>query len=305
MDELGRIQTFIKVAQAGSFSAVARNASSISSVARQVKSLEDELGVRLFNRSTRSLSLTEPGRLFFERAQLIAHDLGNAISEVQSFKTDVKGVLRVAFRVSVGTTVVIPALPAFLQRYPELSLEVILTDDRQDLIANDIDVAIWMGSMPNADIVARQLSPQKRIVCGSPSYFDKHGMPQTPADLLDHECILYSAPHYKTSWAFTQSGVREDIPVRGKIKSANSLVLLSSALVGLGIILVHDWMVSGLIQQRRLARVLPQYQVSPGPGDADLFAVYPSSRVLSLKVRAFVDFLVALFAQENQEQLGQ
>src|SRR5206468_4551475 len=139
MDEFTRIRTFMKVVEAGSFSAAARDVSSTSSVARQVKSLEDELGVRLLNRSTRSLSLTDAGRRFHERVSAIANDLDNATSEAKSLQEEVKGVLRVCLRVTAGTTVVVPALPELLARYPELQLEITLDDERRDLIANNID----------------------------------------------------------------------------------------------------------------------------------------------------------------------
>lgn len=150
MDDFIRIHTFIKVVEAGSFSAAARcTRSSISAVARQVQSLEEDLGVRLLNRSTRSLSLTEPGQLFFERARSISKDLSNAKSEAKSFQESVKGVLRVSLRVSTGTTIIVPALPRLINQYPDLRFDISLTDERPDLIANNIDVAVWMLKFPH------------------------------------------------------------------------------------------------------------------------------------------------------------
>lgn len=295
MDEFARIQTFIKVVEAGSFSAAARDVSSVSSVARQVKSLEDDLGVRLLNRSTRSLSLTEPGRLFYERACTIANDLSNAKSEAKSFQDSVKGVLRVSLRVSAGTTMIVPALPAFLAQYPELSIDISLGDERRDLIANNIDVAVWMGHLPDSEIVARRLSPSQRIVCGSPAYFERHGIPETPEDLRLHSCLLYTGRSYGNRWGFTRDGHNEGIEVEGSVRTDNALVLLSAALSDLGLIVVHEWMVRRPISEGRLARVLGNYTVNPRPGDAELYAVYASSRGLSRKVRVFVDFLVDLF----------
>jgi DNA-binding transcriptional LysR family regulator len=295
MDELARIQTFIKVVEAGSFSAAARDVSSVSSVARQVKSLEDELGVRLLNRSTRSLSLTEPGRRFYERACTIASDLSNAKSEVKSFQESVKGVLRVSLRVSAGTTMIVPALPAFLAQYPELSVDISLSDERRDLIANNIDVAVWMGHLPDSEIVARRLSPSLRIVCGSPAYFERHGIPETPEDLRRHSCLLFTGRSYGNRWGFTRDGQLEEIEVQGSLRTDNSLVLLAGALSDLGLIVVHEWMVRLPVSQGRLVKVLDNYTVNPRPGDAELYAVYASSRGLSRKVRVFVDFLVDLF----------
>lgn len=296
MEELARIQTFIKVVEAGSFSAAARDSSSISSIARQVKSLEDELGVRLLNRNTRNLSLSEPGRLFYERARKLSADLGNAKSEARSFQDSAKGILRVALRVSTGTTIIVPALPTFLEQYPELDVDVILTDERLDLVADNIDVAVWMGELPDSEIVARRLSPAQRIVCGSPGYFERFDRPQTPQDLLRHSCLLFSAPAYGTTWQFQQDAEFERVEVGGRLRSGNVLVLLSAALSGLGLIMVHEWMVRQRIALGQLERVLDSYTASPIASDADLHVVYASSRGMSLKVRVFVDFLVKLFA---------
>ncbi len=300
MDEFTRIRTFIKVVEAGSFSAAARDVSSISSVARQVKSLEDDLGVRLLNRNTRSLSLTDAGRRFYERATSIAHDLDNAKSEAKSLHQEVKGILRVSLRVSAGTTIVVPALPKFLEKYPDLQLDISLTDERKDIIANNLDVAMWLGDMPNADIVARRLSPSRRIVCGSPAYFEKHGTPKTPQDLQKHNCLLFVAPSYRNRWTFSGADSQEQVEVHGSVCSDNGLILLSAGMSGLGVIIVHEWMVRKFIASGQMVRVLGDYTVSPHPNDAELYAVYPTSRSLSRKVKVFVDFLVDTFGAETE-----
>lgn len=301
MDELARIQTFIRAVEAGSFSAVARDRSSISSVARQVKSLEDELGVRLLNRSTRNLSLTEPGRIFYERACVISNDLGNAISEVRSFQADVKGILRVSLRVLFGTSVVIPALPKFLEKYPDLKVEIELTDERRDLIANNIDVAIWIGDLPDSQVIARRLGARARVICGSPNYFEKQGIPKTPEDLLKHNCVLFTPRNYSRKWNLSKDNNNYEIGVEGNLSSDNGMALLSSALAGIGLIMCNSWMVEHYLAEERLIRVLSDYSVSPSPGEGDqpLYAVYASSRGMSLKIRAFVDFLVQLNEPET------
>lgn len=154
MDELKQIRTFIKVVESGSFSAAARDTSSVSSVARQVKALETELGARLLHRNSRRLSPTEAGHRLYERAHDLVNELDSVKAEVRSLHEGVKGILRVSLRVSAGTTVVMPALPALLSQYPDLVVDVRLTDERLDLIAEKIDVAMWMGVLPDADIVA-------------------------------------------------------------------------------------------------------------------------------------------------------
>jgi DNA-binding transcriptional LysR family regulator len=301
VDEFARIKTFISVVEAGSFSAAARDQCSVSSVARQVKSLEDELGARLLNRTTRSLALTDAGRQFYERVTSIVNDLNKAKSEVISLQEEVKGVLRVRLRVTAGTTVVVPALPRFLALHPELELDISLNDERCDLIANNIDVAMWLGAIPDAEIVARRLSPTLRIICAAPAYLESHETPQTPRDLVHHRCLVFAAPSYSNRWSFTRAGEVEDVEVRGNIRSDNGLVLLASAEAGVGIIIAHEWMVRAALAEGRLVKLLSDYIVNPRPGDADLYAVFPSSRGLSRKIRAFVDFLVDAFAHAGGE----
>jgi DNA-binding transcriptional LysR family regulator len=295
MDDFTRIQTFLRVVESGSFSAAARHESSVSSVTRQIRSLEDELGVRLLNRTTRSLSLTEPGRVFYERAQIIARDLKNAKLAAKSFQEAVKGRLRVALRSSMASTLIVPALPNLFSQYPNLSIDISLRDDRCDLVANNIDVAIWVGAIPDADIIAKRLTPSERIVCGSAKYLEKRGIPEIPSDLLQHDCIVYTIPSYGSSWTFSKSGHDEHVEVQGCVRSDNGVVLLSAAQADLGLIVVHEWMVRRLIEQGSLVRVLSDYSVRPTAGGAELYAVYPSSRGMSLNVRVFVDFLSKLF----------
>jgi len=289
----------MKVVEAGSFSAAARDVSSTSSVARQVNTLEDELGVRLLQRSTRRLGLTDAGRRFYERATAIATDLDHAKAEARSLHDDVKGRLRVQLRVATGTTVIVPALPRLLEQHPELCLDISLSDERRDLIANDIDVAVWLGDLPDSELVARRLSPNRRIVCGSRAYLDKHGVPSTPEDLRQHNCLVFSASPSCKRWAFTRAGEQVDINVRGSVSSDNSIVLLSSALAGLGLVIVQQWMVRQLVAEGQMRRVLGDWAVSPRPGDAALYAMFSSSRGASRKVRVFVDFLVELFGMET------
>jgi DNA-binding transcriptional LysR family regulator len=190
---------------------------------------------------------------------------------------------------------IVPALPTFMAQHPELTLDITLSDERRDLVANNIDVAVWMGHLPDSEIVARRLSPSQRIVCASPAYLARKGIPRAPEDLRQHDCLLYTARSYGNGWAFSREGRQEEIAVQGTLRTDNALVLLSAALSGMGLIVVHEWMVRLDISQGRLARVLGDYTVNPRPGDAELYAVYPSSRGLSRKVRAFVDFLVTLF----------
>jgi DNA-binding transcriptional LysR family regulator len=297
MDEFTQIKTFIEVVEAGSFSRAARG-TSISAITRRVQSLEEGLGVRLLNRNTRGLSLTDAGRHFYERVTGISSELSSAISEVKSLQHDVKGLLRVSLRAAAATTMIVPALPMLLARHPDLRLEVIVTDEKRDLIANNIDVAVWIEPLPDS-VVARRLSASRRIVCGTPAYFGKHGIPLTPQNLRQHNCLLYT-PIFTHSWNFTRNGEHESVKIGGSFSADNGLALLAAALADIGIVVVFEWMARDLIAAGRMTQVLAEYTVNPYPGAAELFAVWTSSRGMSRKVRVFVDFLVELFSDQKK-----
>ena len=181
MDEMMTNKALLQVVESGSFSAAALELGvSIATVARQVNSLEARLGVRLLHRSTRNLSLTEPGRIYCERMRDLLRQFDTVKREISSFQKDVKGFLRVHLRHSIGNQVIVPALPSFIEQYPNIKLEVTLTDEREDLVAQGVDVAVWLGSLQDSSLIARRLSPGHRIICCSPSYVSRHGMPRTP-----------------------------------------------------------------------------------------------------------------------------
>jgi DNA-binding transcriptional LysR family regulator len=299
MDELASIKSFVEVIDSGGFSAAARRANvSVSSMARQVKALEDHLGTRLLNRTTRSQSLTEAGRLFYDRVRELVRELDAAKKDVQSFQKDVKGLLRVTLRVS-SASIILPALPSFLERHPDLTLDLSLTDERLDLVANGIDVAVWLGHLADSGLVARRLCPSWRVVCGSPAYFTRHGTPKKPIDLANHNCLVFKANRYGNVWKFTNGNEQVDVLVNGNIRSETGQVLLSGALSGLGLVLLQEYMVRSALAAGTLRTVLTEYDVSPTEGDTALYAVYPHSRGMSRNTRAFIDFLVALFRERK------
>lgn len=291
MDDFGRIKTFIEVVDAGNFSRAARGMS-VSAVTRRVQSLEDELGVRLLHRNTRGLTLTDAGKNFYDRVTSISVDLDSAVSEVKSLQHDVRGQLRISLRHSAAM-IIVPVLDQLLSSYPDLKIDVIVTDERRDLIASNIDVAVWLGPLPDA-VIARRLCPSRRVVCGARSYFERHGTPLIPQDLHDHNCLRYT-PINVQRWNFVRDGQAEDVNIGGTFSSDNGPALLASAISGIGIAVVFEWMVRDLMAEGKLVRVLPEYVVNPHPGDADLYAAWSSSRGMSRKVRVFVDFLVDFF----------
>jgi len=300
MDELDGMRVFVQVVDGGSFSAAARQAdASVSSIARHVKALEDSLGTRLLNKTTRQQALTEAGRIFYGRAKAILDEVDRARRDVSSFQSTVKGLLRVYLRSSAGSAVIAPALPEFLVRHPEVTLDVTLADERVDLVANSIDVAVWLGHLDDSSMIARRLSPSRRVVCGSPQYFARRGVPAQPTDLAGHNCLVYKASHYGNVWRFTKGGDKVDVTATGNLQTSSGSVLMTTALAGLGLMVVQEWMVRSVLQSGRLLSVLTDYDVSPTEYDTALYAVYPHGRGLSLKTRAFVDFLVELFRERE------
>jgi DNA-binding transcriptional LysR family regulator len=298
MDEMLTNRALLQVAESGSFSAASIKLDvSVATVARQVNSLEAALGVKLMNRSTRALSLTEAGMLYCERIRDLMSDLDALKREVSSYQKDVKGLLRVHLRRSVGSQVVVPALPDFLHAHPDVKLEVTLTDERADLVAQGIDVAVWLGELQESRLIARKLSPGNRVICCSPVYAKAHGLPKTPQELSLHNCIVYLAKSYDSSWRLTSGGKTTSVDVSGNLKSESSAVLLVSALNGLGLVMLQEAMVRKAIASGELINVFPHFQASSTNSVVGLYAVYSGRKKMSPKTRAFIDFLVDVFRE--------
>lgn len=274
MDDLNGLRIFVQVVEDGSLSATARRAhTAVSSIARQVKALEDSLGARLLNKTTRRQSLTEAGRVFYERAKIILDEFDRAKRDVSSFQDTVKGVLRVYLRTSAATAVIVPALPQFLERNAQVTLDVTLGDERIDLVAQGMDVAVFLGRLDDSSMVARRLSPSRRVVCGSPAYFKRHGTPRTPADLSKHNCLIYKADRYGDLWRFSKGAEKINVPVAGNLHTSSAVALMDAALAGLGVMAVQKWMAAAAIKEGKLAGVLSDYDVSPTDHDTALYVV--------------------------------
>lgn len=298
MDELLTNKAFLQVIKSGSFSAAADKLNlSVATVARQINSLEDRLGIKLLNRSTRALSLTEAGMIYADRIRELVHQLETIKREVSTFQKEVKGLLRVHLRNSVGTQKIVPALPQFLRANPDLKVEVTLTDERADLVTQGIDVAVWLGKLEDSNLIARKLSPGRRIICCSPGYAKEHGTPNTPEDLSKHNCIVYQAKSYDSTWRLAHGDKKYNINVSGNLESESSAVLLISALNGVGLAMLQEAMVHDAIASGELIDVFPGYDVSSTDTDVALYAVYSGRTKTSPNTRAFVDFVVSLFRE--------
>ncbi|QLH12998.1 LysR family transcriptional regulator [Paracoccus pantotrophus] len=296
MDELTTNKALLQVVESGSFSAAALEMGvSVATIARHVNSLETRLGVRLLHRTTRSLSLTEPGQIYCDQMRDLLRQFDTVKRGISSYQKDAKGLLRVHLRHSIGNQVIVPALPAFIEQYPSIKLEVTLTDEREDLVAQGIDVAVWLGNLQDSSLIARRLSPGHRMVCCSPSYVSRYGMPRSPEELTSHNCIVYRAKSYDSSWRFSRDGQTTTVEVSGNLESPSSAVLMTAVLNGLGLAMLQSTMIRPALAAGELLNVFPDYDVSSTAEDVGLFAVYPGTKQTSPKTRAFIDFLVRLF----------
>jgi DNA-binding transcriptional LysR family regulator len=299
MDRFAELKAFCTVAACGGFSPAARRLGLVtSSVARLVDALEGRLGAVLLNRSTRSVTLTDAGRTYYEEALRILERL-DAADEAAA--DGAAGVLRVAAPVTFSTLYVAPILPALRARHPRLTLDLRLDDAPANLVDEAIDVAIRIGSLdPQSNLVARKLAAHDRVLCASPAYLATHGAPDTPAALAAHDCLQFAFGAGRRTWRL-QAGDNDpdDIEVRGIVHANNAEVLRQAALGGLGIALLARWLVQRDLEAGTLVQVLPGYRANPGPMDVGLYALYPASRRNSTKIRAFVDLLAGHLARQN------
>jgi DNA-binding transcriptional LysR family regulator len=291
MDQLGAIAVFARVIEANGFTAAARALGlSKAAVSKQVARLEDRLGVRLLNRTTRRLGLTEAGRDFYERARRILAEVEEAEQAASSRQASPRGLLRVNAPVTYGIGHVVPVLPAFMRRYPEIRLDLVLNDRYVDLIEEGFDLAIRVGLEPLKDssLVARRLFATRHAVCAAPSYLAARGSPQMPADLARHDCLLYSYLSTGEEWRFLDAAGRPfGVRVAGPMRANNGDALHHAARAGLGIIYAPAFLLAEDLAAGRLVPVLSDWQTP----EAAVHAVYPPGRPLGTKVRVFVDYL--------------
>lgn len=299
MDRFSELKTFCAVAAGGGFSTAARQLGmATSSVTRLVDSLEQRLGAVLLNRSTRSVTLTEAGRGYHERAQQILRQLDFADdaagAETGGGNGEPQGLLRIAAPVTFCTMHIAPLLPELARRYPRLELDIRLSDSNSNMVDEAIDVAIRIdtaGQQPN--LIARRLASHERVICASPAYLARHGTPCSPADLARHNCLQFSYGGQRAVWRLQQGDLTEEIPVRGSLTVNNADVLRQAALGGLGLVMLGSWLIGPELESGALVPVLGTYRANPGAMDVGLYALYQANRRGSSKIRAFVDLLAA------------
>ncbi len=287
------LKLFVDVARLGGFAAAARSRNlDPSSVSRAVAGLEQELGVRLFQRSTRKLSLTEAGDLYLSRVAPLIAELSQARDEVQAASKGLTGVLRITASVAFGYQQLAPLFSEFCARHPLLKLEVLLTDTNLHLVNDRIDLAIRLGSRFEGGVICSKLMTTRYRVCASPSYLRSHGTPGKPADLAKHRCLLLSLPEFRGAWHFKdRQGAVQDVDIAGDLLVSNPLVQQRCAVEGMGPALLADWLSNEPVANGLLIDLFPHYEVTATTFDTGVWLLYPSRSYLPFKVRAMVDFL--------------
>lgn len=301
------LRIFLAVAAAGSFSRVARDRDiAVTTVTRKVDALEAELGVKLFRRSSRSVSLTDAGERFLPSVRSVVAELDDAKDALTELQRDPRGVLSVTAPAAFGRRHVIPAAIRFLAQYPQIELELHLGDQWMDLVAQRVDLAIRMGSLPDSDLVATRLASVNRLVCASPAYIARHGRPATPEDLLKHNCLTVASMHVPHGW-WCFPGVRHGkaLPVHGSLRTNDTEALLQAAVDGLGIVHLASWLVCDMLAAGKLVSLFPRAPKSPAHSSSAIHAVRLPGRSNAAKAQLFISHLKREFGEPAYWDEGQ
>jgi DNA-binding transcriptional LysR family regulator len=301
VDRFQAVSTFAKVVELGSFARAAERLSmSASAVSRQVADLEAHLDVRLLNRTTRKLSLTEPGQAFYERCVQLLAELEEAESSVRAATVLPKGTLRLTCGVSFGVRYLAPAMAEFAAQHPQLVFDLDLSDRAVDLVEEGFDLGVRIGHVGHQGLVSRRIGWTRPVCCASPEYLKQRGAPTTPEELTKHECLTYTHVPVPNVWTFTdRGGATHAVRITARHRTNNGRMGAALAVDGMGVIFEPDFIVAPEVRSGRLVRLLPGFE----PARSPIAAVYPSRRHLSAKVRSFVDFLAARFARQQDWQL--
>ena len=294
MDRFEDLQTFVAVVEAGSFTAAAERLDTAkSAVSRRVSGLEERLGVQLLRRTTRRMNLTDSGRSFYEHSARILADLEEAESAVAQEHGELRGTLKLALPLAFGVRHMGEPVAEFSRRHPRLEFDLDFNDRRVDLVEEGADLAVRIGRLADSSLIARRIFEARTVVCGSKAYFDEHGTPETPEDLLDHQCLVYGNLADPTKWVCRDAdGQAHKVMVDATMTATSGDFLCAAAIQGLGIAMQPTFIAGEAISRGELVPVLTNYEWPVSPA----WAVYPPTRHLSYRVREFIDFLAGYFA---------
>jgi DNA-binding transcriptional LysR family regulator len=293
MDLLSGMHLFARVVETGGFTAVARESgASQPTISRTIAALEAHLGVRLLNRSSRAVTLTDDGRHFYERARGALEAVAEAESSVGHRRGEPSGLLRLGTPVAFGRMHVAPRIPAFLERHPQAAVELAMNDAFVDLVGEGLDLAIRVGDLVDPSLVARRIGIARRVTVAAAAYLDRYGVPSTPADLARHDCVIYTRLATGHRWHFESRDGPVQVDVHGRFRADNSEAVREAVIGGAGIAVMPVWLFQDEIERGLVRIVLERFE----PTRLPIHAVYPSRRLLAAKVRAMMDFIAAEFA---------
>ncbi|MFL6665383.1 MAG: LysR family transcriptional regulator [Rhizobacter sp.] len=287
---LKEILVFMAVADEGSFVAGGRSMGLTRSTAgKAVSRLEDRLGVRLFNRTTRALSLTDDGRVFHEQGLQVLAAVHEAEASVSARAVKPRGLLRITVPDAYGRLVILPIVKSYLEAWPDVQVEISFTDRQADIVEEGFDLAIRIGNVAaDSRLVSRAVATYEAVLCASPAYLSERGKPKTLAELQGHDCLVFSSRNRRQSWRFRAAdGGWDTAPVRGRLRLDSGQAIRDAALAGLGIAYLPSFLVASELADRGLRRILPDLQAE----SVTVSAIYPTRRLLAPRVRHFMDFL--------------
>jgi DNA-binding transcriptional LysR family regulator len=291
MDRLASMETFIRVVETGSFSGAARQLRvGQPAISKTIAQLEGYLGVKLLTRSTRGLTPTEAGLGYFERAKRSIEVADEAEMAARGAGTGLKGRLRICAAVTFARIHLIPLLPRFIAEHPELDLEVVLDDRQIDLVQEGIDVALRMGKLMDSTLTARRIGRCKRLVLGTPAYFDRAGTPMVPSDLIQHQAVVYLQGEGSV-WSFRRDSSEAAVAVQSRLRVTAAEGVRAAVLANIGLTIASEWMFSPELRSGAVRAVLSEWSLPP----LDLWGVFPTGRAATAKARTFVDFFERTF----------
>lgn len=293
MRNITSMEVFVHTVRSGSMSEAARSLNvTPAAVSYRLSKLEKSLGTRLLHRTTRRIALTQDGAEYLRQAERIISELEKIEAPVSRRDEEPQGILKVTMPASFGRQNIAPVMPKFLKRYPEVRLNLVMTDEIIDIMTQSIDLAIRICQLEDSELIARKIAPDRRVVCASPDYLKRYGTPRTPSDLADHNCLILSQQPY---WLFKGPNGLERIKISGNFECNNGEVIREATCAGLGISLKATWDIAGALKSGRLVTVLDDYPIS---SDTSIWAIYPSRRNVPAKVTAFVSFLKEHFSSQ-------
>jgi DNA-binding transcriptional LysR family regulator len=298
LENLADIAVFVRVVERGSFTLAADDLRlSRAVVSKYLSRLEERLGARLLNRTTRRLSLTEAGAALFEASRGAIERIEEAEAAVAQFQAAPRGRLRVSAPMSFGILHLGPAIADFSREFPGVTLDIRLDDRFVNLVEEGIDVAVRIGVLTDSSLVARKLGTTRAVACASPAYLAEHGEPQSPEELAAHDCLIYSYLANSNVWRFLSREGREiPVAVSGTLRINNGIVLAEAALAGRGVLVTPSFYVAPMLRDGRLKRVLTEYRLP----ELGIYAVYPQKEHVPPKVRVFIDYLAARFGRKPE-----